>query len=57
MSSSLTERYRLIPSRIVRKFQAVPTGFEPAVSSLTGTHVGPLHHGTRANDWTFYRLS
>ena len=27
--------------------QAVPTGFEPAVSSLTGTHVRPLHHGTR----------
>jgi hypothetical protein len=25
---------------------AVPTGFEPAISSLTGTHVRPLHHGT-----------
>src|SRR6266567_7148058 len=25
---------------------AVPTRFELAVSSLTGTHVGPLHHGT-----------
>ncbi len=28
--------------------QAVPTGFEPAISSLTGTHVRPLHHGTNA---------
>ena len=26
---------------------AVPTGFEPAISSLTGTYARPLHHGTR----------
>jgi hypothetical protein len=26
--------------------QAVPTGFEPAISALTGPHVWPLHHGT-----------
>ena len=26
--------------------QAVPTGFEPAISALTGPHVRPLHHGT-----------
>ena len=31
---------------------AVPTRFELAISSLTGTHVGPLHHGT----WPFGRL-
>ena len=24
---------------------ADPTGFEPAISSVTGWHVGPLHHG------------
>jgi hypothetical protein len=29
---------------------AVPTGFEPAISSLTGTHVRPLHHGTNRSD-------
>lgn len=27
---------------------AVPTGFEPAISSLTGTYARPLHHGTVA---------
>jgi hypothetical protein len=26
--------------------EAVPTGFEPAISALTGPHVWPLHHGT-----------
>src|SRR5258708_3188540 len=30
----------------VRKSGAVPTGFEPAISSLTGTYARPLHHGT-----------
>ena len=25
---------------------AVPTGFEPAISCVTGRHVRPLHHGT-----------
>src|SRR4051812_18598041 len=25
---------------------ADPTGFEPAISSVTGWHVGPLHHGS-----------
>ena len=24
---------------------AGPTGFEPAISSVTGWHVWPLHHG------------
>ena len=24
---------------------ATPTGFEPAISALTGLHVKPLHHG------------
>ena len=27
-------------------YLAVPTGFEPAISALTGPHVRPLHHGT-----------
>lgn len=27
---------------------AVPTGFEPAISALTGPHVRPLHHGTNS---------
>ena len=27
---------------------ADPTGFEPAISSVTGWHVGPLHHGSAA---------
>jgi len=26
---------------------ADPTGFEPAISSVTGTYVRPLHHGSR----------
>ena len=26
---------------------ADPTGFEPAISSVTGWHVGPLHHGSK----------
>jgi hypothetical protein len=26
--------------------KAAPTGFEPAISALTGPHVKPLHHGT-----------
>ena len=29
-----------------RSSSAVPTGFEPAISSLTGTYARPLHHGT-----------
>src|SRR6266508_3429026 len=29
---------------------AVPTGFEPAISSLTGTYARPLHHGTGLRD-------
>jgi hypothetical protein len=31
---------------------AVPTGFEPAISALTGPHVWPLHHGTRRTEFT-----
>ena len=30
----------------IRGFRAVPTGFGPAISALTGPHVWPLHHGT-----------
>jgi hypothetical protein len=31
---------------LIWKLLAVPTGFEPAISSLTGTYARPLHHGT-----------
>ena len=31
--------------RKVRKRVATPTGFEPAISALTGQYVKPLHHG------------
>jgi hypothetical protein len=31
---------------IFSKFMAEPTGFEPAVSCVTGRHVRPLHHGS-----------
>ena len=30
----------------IRTSRAVPTGFEPAISALTGPHVWPLHHGS-----------
>src|SRR5690242_20786611 len=30
---------------------ADPTGFEPAISSVTGWHVGPLHHGSVRRRW------
>jgi hypothetical protein len=29
---------------------AGPTGFEPAISSVTGWHVWPLHHGPAGSD-------
>ena len=31
------------------ELMADPTGFEPAISSVTGWHVGPLHHGSAAS--------
>ena len=34
-------------SRPKTRMLAVPTGFEPAISALTGLHVRPLHHGTK----------
>ena len=39
-------------NKTVKTKPAVPTGFEPAVSSLTGTHVRPLHHGTNRDNST-----
>ncbi len=30
---------------------AGPTGFEPAISSVTGWHVWPLHHGPAGVPW------
>ncbi len=32
---------------IVEKVEAEATGFEPAISALTGLHVRPLHHASR----------
>ena len=40
--SSTTGGNEVWPERL-----ADPTGFEPAISSVTGWHVGPLHHGSR----------
>jgi hypothetical protein len=42
-----------------KKTEAVPTGFEPAISALTGPHVWPLHHGTRRPEvyYTYLRAS
>ena len=36
---------------------AVPTGFEPAISSLTGTYARPLHHGTVPEIRAFFALA
>jgi hypothetical protein len=34
----------------VHSKMADPTGFEPAISSVTGWHVGPLHHGSSCGE-------
>src|ERR1700686_273687 len=39
------------------RLTAVPTRFELAVSSLTGRHVRPLHHGTERDVRQLYRLA
>jgi hypothetical protein len=31
---------------MLKLLEADPTGFEPAISALTGPHVRPLHHGS-----------
>jgi hypothetical protein len=45
----LRARHAEQSNKTVNTKPAVPTGFEPAVSSLTGTHVRPLHHGTQSS--------
>jgi hypothetical protein len=35
---------------LTSSINAVPTGFEPAISSLTGTYARPLHHGTSTEE-------
>jgi threonine aldolase len=35
---------------------ADPTGFEPAISSVTGWHVGPLHHGSSCGEGGAYHV-
>ena len=37
----------------VKRLLAVPTGFEPAIFSLTGRYARPLHHGTVRTDSSF----
>ena len=37
-------------------FLAVPTGFEPAISALTGRRVEPLHYGTREAEFTMPKI-
>ena len=36
---------------------ATPTGFEPAISGLTGQYVKPLHHGAAAECGLSARLN
>jgi threonine aldolase len=36
---------------------ADPTGFEPAISSVTGWHVGPLHHGSSCGEGGAYHAT
>jgi hypothetical protein len=37
---------------IVEKVEAEATGFEPAISALTGLHVRPLHHASSVPEHT-----
>ena len=37
-------------AHLASKGLAGPTGFEPAISSVTGWHVWPLHHGPAESD-------
>jgi hypothetical protein len=39
-------RHNAIVADEKKSLLADPTGFEPAISSVTGWHVGPLHHGS-----------
>ena len=42
----LSSRVQLaLYARAQNRLLAGPTGFEPAISSVTGWHVWPLHHG------------
>jgi hypothetical protein len=38
--------YQLFLNNIILREMAEPTGFEPAISCVTGRHVRPLHHGS-----------
>ena len=35
-----------LPTELLNLNMAEPTGFEPAISCVTGRHVRPLHHGS-----------
>ena len=45
---ALYERFAVRGTAGIREFLPLtdPTGFEPAISALTGPHVRPLHHGS-----------
>jgi hypothetical protein len=38
-----------------RSFSAGATGFEPAISALTGPHVKPLHHAPKRKEGSLSR--
>ena len=42
---------------LLRMSAADPTGFEPAISALTGPHVRPLHHGSNNSREREYTIS
>ena len=42
---SLIVGYQTVCCGLLVKMVATPTGFEPAISALTGQCVKPLHHG------------
>jgi hypothetical protein len=43
--------------RLCTRTRADPTGFEPAISALTGPHVWPLHHGSSYSRGREYTIS
>ena len=49
LHSQITKNKNSLMTLIKLFLQAVPTGFEPAISALTGPHVRPLHHGTNSS--------
>ena len=44
-SKGIAENHRVEPDVKKNNEVATPAGFEPAISTVTGWHVRPLHHG------------